>query len=573
MILLSGGKKRIAPSHNPFFPMNGRKALVTLFLLLLIPVYWIELNTPAVGYYHDDGIYVVTAKALAEGKGYRILSLPGEMVQTKYPVLFPALLAIVWKIFPLFPENAIFLKMVPLIGTFFWVWLLHWFFKEKYLNASSSTGIILITLSSPWVVLFSVTILSETIFAFLCTGALIYLNRLEGNPDKKEIRTLFLSSILAAAAFLTRSAGIPLLFAGTISLLLRRRYRTCVRFFLLYVIIVSPWILWQAIYHGSYSWANSYYTSSNYQNWNILVNYPPLIKAEILAKNFLFLLLAPTYLLGLNIRLFGTLYFPYIIAILVTSFSLLGFYQDLRMGIQSIHLFLLFYYGMLLIWVWPPLRFVVPIFPFWLFFAYKGVMLICSNFSSRARIQRTVNEGLVILLCLCLGSALYVSTSNVLRIHQPAVSISNPPTNENYDWYGVSSLLAWTSENTPSDSVLLGNLDPTIYLYTGRKAVRGFVADPYLLYYSDKSDDSLGSESDLMGVLISQKVNYIIRTPAENFKEVPIFNRMLDRLLLKDERILRLVKEGSHPGYKVYWVNQQGLKQNLQGGNMHVLPE
>jgi hypothetical protein len=573
MIPPSGGKKRIAPSHNSFFPMNGRKALVTLFLLLLIPVYWIELNTPAVGYYHDDGIYVVTAKALAEGKGYRIISLPGDIVQTKYPVLFPALLAIVWKIFPHFPGNAIFLKMVPLIGTFFWVWLLHWFFKEKDRNASSSTGIILITLASPWVIFFSVTILSETIFAFLCTGALIYLNRLEGNPGGEEIYTLFLSSILAAAAFLTRTAGLPLLFAGTTSLLLRRRYRTCVRFFLLYATFVSPWILWQAIHHGSYSWANLYYTSSNYQNWNILVNYPPLIKAEILAKNILFLLFAPTNLLGLNIRWFGTSYFPFTLAILVTSFSLLGFYQDLRMGIKSIHLFLLFYYGMLLIWVWPPIRFVVPIFPFWLFFAYKGIMLVCANFSSSERIPRIVNEGLVILLCLCLGSALYLSSSKVLRIHQATVPISNSPKNENYDWFGVSSLLAWTSENTPRDSVLLGNLDPTIYLYTGRKAVRGFVADPYLLYYSDKSNDSLGSESDLLGVLITQKVDYIIRTPDENFKEVPIFNRMLDSMLLKNERIFHLVKEGSQPGFKIYWVNQQELQKYPHGGNMHVLPK
>jgi len=554
------------------FSNTRRKAIILFFFLLLIPVYWIAICAPAVGIYHDDGIYVVTAKALAEGKGYRIISLPDELVQTKYPILFPSLLSVVWKIFPKFPENAILLKMVPLFGTFFWVWLLHRFIKEKEKNSDISTGIILTTLATPWVVFFSVVILSETIFAFLCTGALIYLHRLEGNPGGKEICTLLLSSILAAAAFLTRAAGLPLLIAGTISLLLKRRYRTCVKFFLLYAIFVSPWIFWQSIHHGSYSWANSYYTSSNYQNWNILVNYPPSIKTEIFAKNLLFLLFSPTNLLGLNFGWFGTLYFPYTLAILVTSFSLLGFFRDLRMGIKSIHLFLLFYYGMLLIWVWPPIRFVVPIFPFWLFFAYKGITLVCANFSSSARILRIVNEGLVILLCLCLGSALYLSSSKVLRIHQAPVPISNPPTNENYNWFGVSSLLAWTSENTPSDSVLLGNLDPTIYLYTGRKAVRGFVADPYLLYYSDKSDESLGSESDLLRVLITQKVNYIIRTPDDNFfKEVPIFNRILDKIVLKDKETFHLVKEGFIPEYKIYWVNQNKLQQDLFNENLSSL--
>jgi hypothetical protein len=552
--------------------MNARRKKVALFFFfLLIPVYWIAICAPAVGIYHDDGIYVVTAKALAEGKGYRIISLPDELLQTKYPILFPSLLAIVWKIFPEFPENAIPLKMVPLFGTFFWVWLLHVFIKEKEKNTGISTGIILATLASPWVVFFSVVILSETIFAFLCTGALINLTRLEGNPGEKENCTLLLSSIFAAAAFLTRTAGLPLLFAGTISLLIKRRFRTCVQFFLLYAIFISPWIFWQAIHHGSYVWQNSYYTASTYQNWNILVNYPIAIKIEILAKNVLFLLFSPTYLLAINTRWFGTFYFPYTIAILVTSFSLLGFFRDLREGIKSIHLFMLFYYGMLLIWVWPPIRFVVPIFPFWLFFAYKGIMLVCINISSRARILRIVNEGLVILLCICFGGALYSYTAKILRIHQVPVPTGSSPTNENYDWTGMSSLLTWIRENTPSDSVFLGNLDPTIYLYTGRKAVRGFFADPYLLYYSENSDESVGSESDLLGVLITQKVNYIIRAPAESFKEVPIFNRMLDRMLLKDERIFRLVKEGLLPGYKVYWVNQQKLQQIHHEGIMHVL--
>jgi hypothetical protein len=31
-----------------------------------------------IGLFHDDGIYAVVAKALSEGNGYRIISLPGE---------------------------------------------------------------------------------------------------------------------------------------------------------------------------------------------------------------------------------------------------------------------------------------------------------------------------------------------------------------------------------------------------------------------------------------------------------------------------------------------------------------
>src|SRR5918993_349835 len=70
-------------------------AFIFVVLTMLAPFYWASLHTRSVGYYHDDAIYVVTAKALAEGRGYRHLHLPEEPVQTKYPVVLPALLALV----------------------------------------------------------------------------------------------------------------------------------------------------------------------------------------------------------------------------------------------------------------------------------------------------------------------------------------------------------------------------------------------------------------------------------------------------------------------------------------------
>ena len=49
--------------------------------LLLIPsaVYlWHFSDIPQFGALHDDGLYYVAAKSLADGGGYRIESLPGE---------------------------------------------------------------------------------------------------------------------------------------------------------------------------------------------------------------------------------------------------------------------------------------------------------------------------------------------------------------------------------------------------------------------------------------------------------------------------------------------------------------
>src|SRR5260370_993424 len=70
---------------------------------------------PQLGFYHDDGLYFVSARSLAETGEYRIASLPAQPWQTKYPPLFPALLALVWKLNPSFPSN------LPLATLFAWL--------------------------------------------------------------------------------------------------------------------------------------------------------------------------------------------------------------------------------------------------------------------------------------------------------------------------------------------------------------------------------------------------------------------------------------------------------------------
>jgi len=63
-----------------------RKALTFgLVLLALAPaahLAWVAREMPHFGHLHDDSIYFVCAKSLAEGRGYRILSLPAEPYQT-----------------------------------------------------------------------------------------------------------------------------------------------------------------------------------------------------------------------------------------------------------------------------------------------------------------------------------------------------------------------------------------------------------------------------------------------------------------------------------------------------------
>lgn len=72
-------------------------APVVIVALLLGAVAFWGADKQTLGLFHDDGIYAVVAKALAEGDGYRVVSLPGAPAQTKYPFLFSFLISLLWR--------------------------------------------------------------------------------------------------------------------------------------------------------------------------------------------------------------------------------------------------------------------------------------------------------------------------------------------------------------------------------------------------------------------------------------------------------------------------------------------
>src|SRR5688572_6186509 len=90
--------------------VNFYSAPVIILALLLGSVAFWGANKQILGLFHDDGIYAVAAKALAEANGYRIESLPGAPAQTKYPFLFSLLVSLPWRLAPSFPKNIALLK-------------------------------------------------------------------------------------------------------------------------------------------------------------------------------------------------------------------------------------------------------------------------------------------------------------------------------------------------------------------------------------------------------------------------------------------------------------------------------
>jgi hypothetical protein len=536
------------------------KALVAIFIASMLPSYWIAFRAPAIGTYHDDGIYLVTAKALAEGKGYRILSLPGEPPQTKYPILFPAVLSVAWRMFPRFPENALFLKTIPFLSAILWLWLSYRMIKEETGARGVALGIVLLTAASSWVVYFSTTFMSETFFACVTTWALIRLKRLEGEDEEEKIAwPLLLSTALIAAIFLTRTIGAALVAASAVSLFLKRKYFQAVIILLGCAVLIGPWLWWQVVHGESARAIDSYYSVSNYGSWNILWNFTLGEKLHVLLINLLRIIFSPTALFNFGQNLVGLF-----ISIIFTLLACSGFIRDFLKNIRTLHLFMFFYLVIIIFWVWPPERFLLPMVPFLLMFAYKEFSHVCGRVFKQGDVQTRISLVLVAILGVMMIKGLLPATRETMITQ--AVSVSFP--NKQDDWKPIRELMDWVRKSTPKDSVLLGNLDPVYYLYTGRKAVRGFSADPYLLFYSGKPETALGGGPDLIRRIVAYRISYIVRTPSRFFMEGPIFNGILDGLLSDYPEAFHVVKVSSDRTSKIIEVDQGKLHEALRSGKL-----
>src|SRR5262249_32898427 len=78
---------------------------------------YIAVMTPySFGDHNDDALYSATARALATGQGYKIISLPYQPAQTKYPPVYPFLLSLIWRVSPNLPANLTAMMLLSVLA-------------------------------------------------------------------------------------------------------------------------------------------------------------------------------------------------------------------------------------------------------------------------------------------------------------------------------------------------------------------------------------------------------------------------------------------------------------------------
>jgi hypothetical protein len=99
-----------------------------LWLAILLLLYFIN-QSENINYRYDASLYLTGAKALAEGRGYRMVTHEGSEAIGLYPPLQSFFLSAVWRLYPRFPDNvwllnlAMYLLGIAVLGAFYYLLL------------------------------------------------------------------------------------------------------------------------------------------------------------------------------------------------------------------------------------------------------------------------------------------------------------------------------------------------------------------------------------------------------------------------------------------------------------------
>lgn len=224
--------------------MTLRRAAVAAAAAGVVAIYLLRLDHVA-GLMVDDAWYVVLAKALSQGDGFRLISSSATPIMPAVPPGFPAILSAVFLINPSFPDNLIWLKLISVLSMLA-AGIACWFDFTRHRGVPPAEAAILVvaTLITPaFVFLATSTVMAEAVFTFAIMVAMWLVER-AARDEGRAIGRPVAAGIAVAIVTLVRSAGVALIGAAILYLLFARRWRHAAALALTAAICIAPWQLY-----------------------------------------------------------------------------------------------------------------------------------------------------------------------------------------------------------------------------------------------------------------------------------------------------------------------------------------
>lgn len=468
------------------------------------------------GMYHDDGVYLVSAQSLLDGHGYRILSLPTEPFQTKYPIGYPFLLSIAMMMLPAFPTNLIGLEAVQTILSVSAILVtVGYMISTKKITPLLALVIASTCLLNMRFIDFAPMLMSD-LFAALLVSACMWCAEIQSRKQDSYAPWV---GLLLAAAVTTRTQALILVPTLLIFYAVRKRTRSALMMLGVTMLCIVPQMWWQTqASHGTPE-ILTFYTNYLKHAYGTLPSSSAGFTAAAGNFDWSMFVQINTYFPGLEqipyqllppiafLLLYKVFYYLLAVPSLTGMFVLLK-----RASLPALYCF---FYGFSFS-LWPiklEWRHILPVLVFGYYFYFVGFRFFSAKLKP-AFVARNQSDRYKRYSKFCSGAAIVFSC--YLVIGAGILSCAKA------GWFKALSIPAapaiavdfqeavnWVKANTPADAVFVCNNDPVFYLYTHRHAIMPsrmelwrFVTDKYV------DAKSLGTAIDF------SKATYVMNEPA-----------------------------------------------------------
>lgn len=434
----------------------GRGALLILAAVALAAnafAFDARLNTNG-----DNAQYLVLGESILAGKGLSHINSPKAEPHTKYPFLYPLVLA---GVLAIFPGGLVAAKLVSVVAGVGSVLLVFVLLRARGWTLAA-LGAALATAVSPHVLEFSRITLAEIVYLFLSLATLIALERALSSPREHWPRLALLLAGIAACYF-TKSVGLALAVAAPAAFLARRRFRAALFLLLGFGALSYPWYLRNKAVGQENLYLDYFLMRDPYREGSGTIDgaeFAKRVGANVVKYERFFIPngFVPQAFTGLR----GAPAAERFLFVVPLALTLAGIVLAMRRGAIATELYVLAFLAMIHMWpdVWSGTRFFLPLIPLFFGYALFGVERAGARLFRDQHVRRGARA-------FALGAAALLVALNV------AATLEERGARRGYsaDWANFFAAAEWIRDNTPADAIVSSRSSYILYWKTHRKTV------------------------------------------------------------------------------------------------------
>lgn len=489
----TGVKER---QENP--PTTGRgedRRIWAAFAAILVLYVFSALRVGPVnafGSIGDDALYLSSARALANGKGYILPSFPIPMKASKYPEMYPLLLSTVWKVDPHFPGNVkvavgLTLGFGCLALLFAFLLLRRWTGLGDW---PALAAVALCAFTGSFLEL-SASVMTDVPFMAVLLGA-IWMAEWRNRKNWGIVG----AGLLAGLSVGLRSLGVAAIGGIGLVLLLNKDFRKLLWFSVAAapLTLLSLWLALGAMFHSGGTrlavgldgtgWTQTLcYYSSYACSWRMGVTTPRVLEAVILT-NLKSVIQEPGLYLFSPLVASNALWS----VVLVTLLSIAAYAGIVRRvradGWKPLTVTFLFFLPVILAWPYTPERFLLTFLP--LFFGGLFVegrhltSLVARRLRPPIRAAERVAAGALAVAGLAIAATVAVNYTYAIPSQAASVAAS-----EKQMLAAKRGAYAWIRKHAGPDARIVSYDSGLTYLYTGRPSLPATTCLSQAFYLND----------------------------------------------------------------------------------------